>query len=243
MLLFNISMKKITYLLILILGCNYHYSQTITVQYDHILLDQKDQYGVCWKVKEKLITNNFHSIVYSKAIDTVFFSDILGEIEEKSSEYTPIQYKDLINKITYGNSRTKKYNIKDNTYKIKWSIENSRKKILGYECQSAKGSYRGRTYTAYFAPEIPIQSGPHKFDGLPGLILEVNSDDGAVKFKAEELKNSNETIENPYLDKPFISWEQHVEDYKIFFDKISHYKLDEDATIITNKRFIEILVE
>ena len=33
---------------------------------------------------------------------------------------------------------------------------------------------RGRTYTAWYAHDIPIGDGPWKFHGLPGLILKVN---------------------------------------------------------------------
>lgn len=54
-----------------------------------------------------------------------------------------------------------------------WQLLNKRKRILGYDCQSAKLSYLGRTYTAWFAPTIPLNEGPWKFWGLPGLILEV----------------------------------------------------------------------
>ena len=58
---------------------------------------------------------------------------------------------------------------------MEWTIlaENT-DTILGYVCGKATCEFRGRTYTAWYAPDIPIGDGPWKFHGLPGLILKVN---------------------------------------------------------------------
>lgn len=56
---------------------------------------------------------------------------------------------------------------------LQWEIGDSVRNILGYECLKAETDYHGRHWTAWFSPEIPIQDGPWKFRGLPGLILEV----------------------------------------------------------------------
>lgn len=56
--------------------------------------------------------------------------------------------------------------------KPEWKIADESKEILGYECFKATTDYRGRRWEAWFAPEIPIQEGPWKLCGLPGLILE-----------------------------------------------------------------------
>ncbi|WP_144283914.1 GLPGLI family protein [Chryseobacterium echinoideorum] len=56
---------------------------------------------------------------------------------------------------------------------FKWIITNTKKEILGYNAVLAKTSYAGRSYEAYFTEQIPIQEGPYKFFGLPGLILEI----------------------------------------------------------------------
>lgn len=56
----------------------------------------------------------------------------------------------------------------------KWTLsEDSTKNILGYECQQASCDFRGRQWTAWFALGIPVNEGPWKFRGLPGLIMEV----------------------------------------------------------------------
>ncbi|MDR0961822.1 MAG: GLPGLI family protein [Mediterranea sp.] len=45
--------------------------------------------------------------------------------------------------------------------------------LMGYTCGRATCHFRGRDYTAWFAPDIAIDNGPWKFHGLPGLILQV----------------------------------------------------------------------
>jgi hypothetical protein len=44
---------------------------------------------------------------------------------------------------------------------------------LGNNCQKALTTFRGRSYIAWFAPDIPLSAGPYKFRGLPGLIVKV----------------------------------------------------------------------
>jgi GLPGLI family protein len=62
----------------------------------------------------------------------------------------------------------------DNVPKIKWEIvEKHTKKILGFKCQKAIATFRGTPLVAFFTPDISTSFGPEKFDGLPGLILEI----------------------------------------------------------------------
>ena len=53
-----------------------------------------------------------------------------------------------------------------------WDITDSVKTVLGYECQKATSYFRGRHWIAWFTPEIPVNDGPWKLMGLPGLIME-----------------------------------------------------------------------
>lgn len=72
-----------------------------------------------------------------------------------------------------------------------WQVTDSTKTILGYECFMAEADYHGRHWKAWFTPEVPVQEGPWKFCGLPGLILEMSADNGAYKFRATGLETVN----------------------------------------------------
>ena len=61
----------------------------------------------------------------------------------------------------------------ENIPTFKWKLLSDKKTIAGYSCQKAMTSFRGRTYEAWFAPQIPLKEGPYKIAGLPGLILKI----------------------------------------------------------------------
>ena len=65
-----------------------------------------------------------------------------------------------------------------------WEIEDGTKTILGYECNKAVTDYRGRRWIAWFTTDIPVNEGPWKLSGLPGLILEAYDVDKDYLFEA-----------------------------------------------------------
>lgn len=78
-----------------------------------------------------------------------------------------------------------------------WTIENDTCRILNYLCNKATTKFRGREYEVYFTTEIPINEGPWKLYGLPGLILTARTTDGALSFQAigiEKAKDKSITI-------------------------------------------------
>ena len=79
--------------------------------------------------------------------------------------------------------------------KPKWEILDESKEIIGYQCFKAVTDYRGRKWTAWFAPEIPVQEGPWKLCGLPGLILEAYDNKEEYRFEADGLtQNPNSEV-------------------------------------------------
>ena len=78
---------------------------------------------------------------------------------------------------------------------MQWEvIADSTKTILGYECLMATTAYHGREWTAWFAPEIPVQDGPWKFAGLPGLILKATESQGMHSFTANGIEATEQEI-------------------------------------------------
>ena len=82
-----------------------------------------------------------------------------------------------------------------NTYKysepipdFEWVLTEETEKILGYECTKATTKWRGREWNVWFS-DIPIDGGPWKFRGLPGLILKVEDSEGFHSIQATETRN------------------------------------------------------
>jgi len=70
----------------------------------------------------------------------------------------------------------------NNDKKLDWKISNEKSKVLGYDVQKATTTMYGRKWNVWFAPEIPIQDGPHEFCGLPGLIVKAEDAKGDHSF-------------------------------------------------------------
>jgi len=65
-----------------------------------------------------------------------------------------------------------KYKVTDNR-KLAWNILPEKEKIGEFNTQKASVNFVGRTWTAWFTTDIPIQDGPYKFHGLPGMIVKL----------------------------------------------------------------------
>lgn len=69
----------------------------------------------------------------------------------------------------------KDYIIEDSLHHISWKLEDDTKTVLGYNCKKASGkTERGSDVIAWYTEEIPMSSGPESFNGLPGMILQVD---------------------------------------------------------------------
>lgn len=99
----------------------------------------------------------------------------------------------------YDYAGTEQYVYEEPTGQCEWSVADSVRTILDYECIMATTDYHGRKWTVWFSPEIPVRNGPWKFDGLPGLILEAESEDGHYGFVATGIEECSRPIGPVYL--------------------------------------------
>lgn len=72
--------------------------------------------------------------------------------------------------------------------KMDWKILPQTLKIGEYEAQKAITNFGGRKWIAWFTQEIPLQDGPYKFRGLPGLIIKVEDEKGDYSFDLMQTK-------------------------------------------------------
>ncbi len=71
----------------------------------------------------------------------------------------------------------KEFLIKDEPKKLQWKIMGEAKQIAGFVCQKAVTKVDTTEITAWFCPTIPVAVGPNGFGQLPGLILEIATDE------------------------------------------------------------------
>ena len=81
---------------------------------------------------------------------------------------------------------------------MEWSIrDDSTKNILGFECILARSDYHGRKWTVYFTPVIPVQDGPWKLHGLPGLVMAADGGDDFL-IEAIEVGKTSQPVPSVY---------------------------------------------
>lgn len=97
----------------------------------------------------------------------------------------------------------KKYRIEDAAPKYKWKILNEIREIEGYLCMKAEttDAIKGQTIHAWFTDAIPALGGPEGYGGLPGLILEINKNDGDVIITATDVNIEEAEVKLPIPKK------------------------------------------
>ena len=104
-----------------------------------------------------------------------------------------IVYRDYTQNLTIDHQRydLTNWELVESIERPEWVICDSVCTILNYECVMAKTNFRGRIWTAFFTPEIPIKEGPWKLCGLPGIILKASDSQNHYSYEATELFTRN----------------------------------------------------
>lgn len=106
----------------------------------------------------------------------------------------------------------KVYIIEDTLRPQPWKILNDIKEVAGHICMDAYwvDTLKQQRVTAWFAMDIPISGGPERFCGLPGMILEVEVNDGAMVITADKIEMKTLTTE---MDLPKKIKGKHIHEH------------------------------
>ncbi len=123
----------------------------------------------------------------------------------------------------------KTYLIHDTLKSPSWKILNDMKEVAGHICMNAKltDTIRMQTTEAWFALDMPISAGPDRFFGLPGMVLEVNINDGALVLTADkiDLKKLSTEMDVPHkLKGKKINQTDYI---KLFSKQVQERKAEE----------------
>lgn len=114
-----------------------------------------------------------------------------GDIQIKFVFATPesFYYKDLAagQRIKQEEFFGRNFLITDQLEDFQWKLTNEQKVILNYPCTKAVHQDSSNTVVAWFTSQIPSSNGPDGYGQLPGMILEVDVNDGELTYVAKEV--------------------------------------------------------
>lgn len=225
-------MKKYTTLFLLAIS-TFSFSQTIAVTYSEKSKVSEEALEKMPTVLKKIRSKSYdYDFVYSngvsmyknaantKNIDTL----ILPNADENK------QYKiegrftyNFFEKYYYKNLNQNKFLFhffdgnndidgKDTLLNFNWQITDETQTICGYECKKAISTLYGYYFIAWFTDKIPVNDGPEKFDGLPGLILKVENDHFVNEAKKISFLKEDTLIEEPKFDGKTYTMKE-IDDY------------------------------
>jgi GLPGLI family protein len=132
--------------------------------------------------------------------------------------------------------------VKEIAPKINWKIEKETKKIGNFTCKKATTSFRGRNYTAWFTSDIPLQFGPWKLNGLPGLILEAYDTNKSVYWYFKSVEYPTKTKEAvKYMKIPLKDKTLSYDEFKDLQKKEQEIVVEKN--MVLKKQFPEIEIQ
>lgn len=149
-------------------------AQEATSEYMHLFLGEEfSMYASRGKSMAGAIERKGNSVSTSRAALTKFHYVIIKKFKDNKMLYT----------LSFPGKGSDRFYYPLEKNLFNWEIKSETKEIEGYSVQKATTNFEGRDYIAWFAPKIPTSDGPYKFNGLPGLILEIADTENEYVFE------------------------------------------------------------
>ncbi|QIY83992.1 GLPGLI family protein [Chryseobacterium sp. NEB161] len=211
-----------------------------------VLLKAQDNFILYNKITDdtgqtKASQNYLLSYKNNSSIFCFYKDDIAKDLKSFLSENIPLRGSEIIRNTgknfeirSTGFTKEPLYTI-DNYQDFNWVISKKDvKDIMGYKCFKATGKFRGRTYIAWFTPDLPNDIGPWKFRGLPGIILSISDTDNIFTFQAIEI-HLNAINKFPISERVNFDKNQNYISYKDFINKENSHINDMRKRIEANR--------
>ncbi len=102
----------------------------------------------------------------------------------------------------------------EETPEIKWTLLEDTMTVSEYLCHKATATFRGVEWQVFYTEEIPSSAGPWRLCGLPGLIVQAESD--AHTFSLSELRTKEAS--------PITTPEQNPNVQRVKYEKLMKYR-------------------
>jgi GLPGLI family protein len=126
------------------------------------------------------------------------------------------------------------YLYEENSPIQEWKIHQDTTTILGYQCRKATCTFRGRDYVAWFTNEIPINNGPYKFGGLPGLIVKIGDTKSHHMFQLTGTEKVKEPVLFETRDYLKTNRKNYTRIYCRYIKDPMQFLIDDIGTIISS---------
>lgn len=178
--------------MVLVAGNNYsvYYDWNREFKFKKML----DQLDVAKETTEEIIYSSFNSFLEVAVDDQRLIefnmnrdnSEILKDRQQKILVTTDLNDTDLQSEDFYI--------LEEKMEPQEWQVFSDTMEFLGYKCQRASCSFRGRDYLVWFTTDIPLNDGPYKFYGLPGLILWVEDSENQIQWRAIGIEQLRDVV-------------------------------------------------
>lgn len=157
----------------------------------HLSQEEKDRIELTWGNSDGWGQN--FELRFSPMKSSYFLSEEQAERRQNSWRQSDL----YLSRNFDENTRTEWIETMGRTYLIedvlefpKWKILNEMKEVAGYICLKAetRDTVKNQVIHAWFTDQIPAQAGPEFYCGLPGLIMELDVNDGAMTVTAHKVK-------------------------------------------------------
>ena len=137
----------------------------------------------------------------SSSIFKPILSDDVDKLSWATTKNTVFHNLNTSEKLIFLNVWGKELIVKDSIGNRNWKITESSRNIAGYKCYKSiwQKDDSTRIY-AWFTPDIIPTVGPEGFDGLPGTILGLATEDGGIIYFAKEVKIMSPKEEDLAID-------------------------------------------